>query len=341
MELHVYQQHLDRVSRSFALCIQQLTEPLRGWTSLSYLLCRVLDTVEDSKWLSIADRDLQYCELDAFARQCPTESSYQAWAARFPNSISDGERELIQQGYGFFVDLHQLDTGPRDAICDTLQRMGAGMRRYSTLQDPDGSLRLTTLQDVNRYCYFVAGIVGELLTRLFMLYRRDFSPDEQLFKNALHFGLFLQKVNILKDQRSDELEGRFLVPDRTQVFHSLREHAQGSLQYLMALPVEEVQYRTFCGWSLFLGAASLPWIEDAYVQNQSITIPRNITLQLLQDVAGIVQDNAQLRTRLQPLLQSIPAPPPMAADALSLPDWFRDLCSPSLPLPDMRELGLV
>jgi hypothetical protein len=26
-----YQQQLDRVSRSFAFCIEQLPEPLRGW----------------------------------------------------------------------------------------------------------------------------------------------------------------------------------------------------------------------------------------------------------------------------------------------------------------------
>ena len=43
-----YQTHLDRVSRSFAFCIKKLESPLRQWVSLAYLLCRVLDTVEDS-----------------------------------------------------------------------------------------------------------------------------------------------------------------------------------------------------------------------------------------------------------------------------------------------------
>ncbi len=47
-EAEFYQTHLDRVSRSFAFCIRQLPDPLRGWVGLSYLLCRILDTIEDS-----------------------------------------------------------------------------------------------------------------------------------------------------------------------------------------------------------------------------------------------------------------------------------------------------
>ena len=43
-----YQRHLDGVSRSFALCIPQLDQPFQERVALSYLLLRVLDTVEDA-----------------------------------------------------------------------------------------------------------------------------------------------------------------------------------------------------------------------------------------------------------------------------------------------------
>ena len=54
------------------------------------------------------------------------------------------------------------------------------------------------------------------------------------------------------------------VPIGTQLLASLRENGEGSLAYLLSLPVEEKGYRTFCAWSLFLGAASLSWIEKRF-----------------------------------------------------------------------------
>src|SRR5204862_458636 len=51
-----YQGHLDAVSRSFALCIPQLAAPFRQHVALSYLLLRVLDTVEDADRVFVPDR---------------------------------------------------------------------------------------------------------------------------------------------------------------------------------------------------------------------------------------------------------------------------------------------
>ena len=73
---------------------------------------------------------------------------------------------------------------------------------------------------------------------------------------AYHFGLFLQKVNILKDQQEDEAAGRFLVPDRRALLASLRDNARGALQYILALPRGERGYRIFCAWSLMIGAVT-------------------------------------------------------------------------------------
>ena len=71
-----YQTHLDRVSRSFAFCIKKLESPLRQWVSLAYLLCRVLDTVEDSIWesprfvkLSIRS-SIRFCRMLHRPRPC-------------------------------------------------------------------------------------------------------------------------------------------------------------------------------------------------------------------------------------------------------------------------------
>ena len=46
-------EHLQLVSRTFALTIPMLGNPLADWVGLAYLVCRTLDTVED-------DADMQY-----------------------------------------------------------------------------------------------------------------------------------------------------------------------------------------------------------------------------------------------------------------------------------------
>src|SRR5258708_9371144 len=88
---------------------------------------------------------------------------------------------------------------------------------------------------------------------------------------AYRFGLFLEKVNILKDQAEDEEAGRFLVPDRREILASLRADAERALAYLTSLPRAERGYRTFCAWSLMLRAASLPLMEGPKERHRAQT----------------------------------------------------------------------
>jgi phytoene/squalene synthetase len=336
-----YQSHLNRVSRSFAFCIQKLDSPLRQWTSLSYLLLRVLDTVEDSPWDSIALRSSHYEEFESFIRSNPKKSAVSEWSADFPDAIPEGEKSLLVDVSLLFQDLHELPNSVRTHLQDTVLRMSAGMRHYG--QEPSGALKLSDLGEVNRYCYFVAGIVGELLTRLVLETRSDFKPKSDLFKNAFHFGLFLQKVNLLKDQLTDEKEGRFLVPNRAVLLASLRENAQGSVDYITSLPVEEKGYRVFCAWSLFLGAASLPFIQQSFSQADGSKIPRSVTEELLEAIEEICQDNEALQSEILPHLELLPALTPelIVTSALAPLDWFHRIAGHALKPEDLVSLRLA
>jgi phytoene/squalene synthetase len=337
-KIDFYQTHLNRVSRSFAFCIQKLESPLREWVSLSYLLCRALDTVEDSLWSSSELRSEQYEAFESFIKGPAFKASeVQAWGALFPSNIPDGEKELIQDAHLLFSELHSMPRAVRQSMQDTVLRMSAGMRHYSS---PDNSLRLSNLFEVNRYCYFVAGIVGELLTRLVLQYRKeDDFLSEDLIKNAFHFGLFLQKVNLLKDQIQDEKENRFLVPDRELLLASLRENARGSIAYLTSIPKEEKGFRVFCAWSLFLGAASLPWIAQSFEQKDGTKIPRSITQELLEVVEEMSQQDEALRAELEEQLAQLPE---FRVPTRSAPEsnWFIQLAGDVLSESQMEELRL-
>jgi phytoene/squalene synthetase len=341
--IEFYQGHLDRVSRSFAFCIKALGAPLRAWVSLAYLMCRVLDTIEDSLWESRAVRDEVYAEFEGFLTQLPRVTTVSAWSKKFPVSIPETEKILLADAYLILKDLHELPPEARRSIQETVFKMYRGMRFYANTHDSTGALKLKDLVDANRYCYFVAGVVGELLTGLVLEYRKDFRPGPEFKKNAFHFGLFLQKVNLLKDQRGDEKEGRFMVPNRQVMLASLRENAIGSIDYITALPVDEKGYRTFCAWSLFLGAASLPFIEQAYNENDGSKIPRSVTQDLLDSIVEIAQDNDTLRQTLNEYLPMLPEMP-IQAEVLTPSDggeWFTGLAPCILTQAELIELRLA
>jgi phytoene/squalene synthetase len=293
-----YPGHLERVSRSFAFCIEKLEEPFRGWVSLSYLLCRVLDTVEDALWPEPRARAGQFGEFLKFLDALPDRPAVESWTGRFPSTISPGERALLADSRALLEELHELPERIRQAISEPVRKMALGMLRFAEA----GPLRLANLAEVDRYCFIVAGLVGELLSELYLALRPDFTPPVDFQSNGCHFGLFLQKVNLLKDQRVDEAEGRYLVPDRSETLASMRENARGALGYLLALPLPERGYRLFCGWSLFIGLASIPWIEKSFEKNDpSIRIPRAETIALMSRAETALETNESTRALYEEL----------------------------------------
>ena len=93
--------------------------------------------------------------------------------------------------------------------------------------------------DCAYYCYVVAGIVGELLTDLFILHSDALAPvADYLTERAALFGEGLQLVNILKDSSSDATEGRNYLPaaaERIEVFALAREDLRAAAEYTLAV----------------------------------------------------------------------------------------------------------
>jgi phytoene/squalene synthetase len=324
-----YQAHLDAVSRSFALCIPQLEQPFRQRVALAYLLFRVLDTVEDAPFADRQEQQRLFEEFRTLLRERPTNGRAGQLAHAFPSGLTAAEAELLQVSDLLFADAWELPEEARGILLGALDRMAQGMAAYARRGQ---LLRLVDVEDVSRYCCFVAGVVGEMLTRLWAL--DGGKPPSMLA--AYRFGLYLQKVNILKDQREDEAAGRFLVPDRGALLASLRDDARGALEYLTTLPRDARGYRTFCAWSLMLGATALSQL-DAPAQSR-----RAETLSLLGRTAEIVDDDAALsrlfRELLPPLPESRPEPPARKPETT---EWFvRALGAPLSPA-DLSALGAV
>jgi phytoene/squalene synthetase len=323
-----YQGHLDAVSRSFALCIPQLAVPFRQHVALSYLLLRVLDTVEDAAFADKLQQQRQFAAFRQLLAKRPTRAQVDAFRDSFPGSITEGERNLLADTGAFFADAYELPAAPRSVMFGAIDRMAVGMAAYARRP----TLRLVDLEDVSRYCCIVAGLVGEMLTQLWGLGGE--TPPRMI--HAYRFGLFLQKVNILKDQAEDEAVGRFLVPDRRDILASLRADAEGALSYLTSLPQKERGYRTFCAWSLMLGAASLAQMDGPRQSH------RAETMELLARTAGIAQDDEALRRQFAELLPRLPHV--RAKEPLPKPepaDWFVGMLDAPLSDRELVELGAI
>lgn len=309
MDGDFYKSHLERVSRSFSFCIAQLDGDFRNWVSLSYLLCRILDTVEDANWAKPEQQAEAYLRFQEFLEK-PVPAAYvKAWIESFPAGISEGERLLIEDASGAFERFHALPQNIQAMMRSSILNMYRGMNYFSRERKEGSVIRLRDLPDVNQYCFFVAGVVGDLLTNL-LAGASGKAVDPSHLLDGHHFGLFLQKVNLLKDQAEDEKQGRHLVvPSRKALLASVKANAEGAIRYLTAIPVKERGYRIFCAWSLFLGLSSLRWMERSTFFGHVFLNkpPRIFTKWKLKRVKDRIDDNEALVEFFRQCLPAFPA----------------------------------
>ncbi len=150
--------------------------------------------------------------------------------------------------------------------------------------DETGRLELETLEDLRAYCHAVAGIVGEMLTELFLLDREELAPvAASLRRRANAFGEGLQLVNILKDAASDVAEGRSYLPSRVDpadVFALARRDLATAREYVSLLAGADTERGLveFTALITLLGGATLERVES---QGSGSKLSRN-------EVIGIV-----------------------------------------------------
>lgn len=310
-----YQKHLDLVSRSFALGISELEEPLREWVGFSYLLCRLIDTIEDSDWPSAELQQRQFDQFLGFLREAPSLEAIERWRNQVPwQTLPPGEQLLLKDSYQLFSDFHNLPLPVQEILYGPVQTMTRGMAQFISLKGPQG-LQLVNSLELDHYCFFVAGIVGEILTLLmnfllnqqspsqFKTQSQSISLSEQL-KHSFHFGLFLQKINILKDEKDDHKRGVEFFTDRESLVKSLRTHAIYTKRYLLELPPSMSSYRIFCTFSFALGLASLPYILQ--LSGFTEKIDREQTAKLMQEVRNQSANPIEFEKLLQMGIDLIP-----------------------------------
>ena len=231
---------LQGCSRTFALTIPLLHEPTRCEVTVAYLLFRVADIFEDS---TLWPGPRKQAELEGLARflEDPSPGAAEvlaaAWEADPPVAVP-GHRELLVEFPAVMLAARTVSPRAWRLVSTYSARTCRAMSSF-VARERNGILRLADLDDLRAYCYAVAGIVGEMLTELFLLGSESLGPvASRMREDAASFGEALQLVNILKDRSTDASEGRFYLPenlDPAEVFALARRDLATAARYCARL----------------------------------------------------------------------------------------------------------
>ena len=308
---------LQGVSRTFALTIPVLPDALCRAVGNAYLLCRIADTIEDDAGL---DWEAKRRYAAWFLATVEGEEAAEAFAAELAPRLADhataAERELIANTASVIRITRALAPNQITALARCVRVMSDGMVHYQGQETLDG---LPDQRAMDRYCYYVAGVVGEMLTELFCHHCPALQPQrEKLLKLGISFGQGLQMTNILKDIWEDrargacwlpraEFEPRGIVLSRLtpgsggdafaaglrRLLGVAHGHLRNALEYTLIIPPSEPGIRKFCLWALGMAVLTLREIDrhPHFGSGQEVKISRrSVKLTILATTATARMD---------------------------------------------------
>lgn len=263
---------MNKVSRSFALVSPQVESPLDDFLATAYLICRVVDNIEDCfiPYSQKCDRFFQLSNL----LEVPTkaEAVLTEWETVDWQGLTTDEAEMMTTVNGLTLWQIYAKIPPifRTSIKVWTREMVFGMKLAADLENEimfttKERIRLPkTAVDYDRYCYYVAGTVGRMITELAITYYGINNGQEKLlFRYSETCGRALQKTNIVKDFAKDLARGDCFLPDewlrevdyqpltlndvpgwwKKQVLLDVLHELDEAVNYVLHLPKTAVGYR--------------------------------------------------------------------------------------------------
>jgi farnesyl-diphosphate farnesyltransferase len=299
------------------------------------------DTLEDDPNLSVSKKvdllerfsnlfpysDLKEDDLNTFRQQLPPEWKHaEHW-----------DQLLTYHCHWLFPELENIPVKQTAIISKWVQEMCLGMGKFTqkqtTLTNSDFLIR--SIPELDEYCYYVAGTVGNMLCELFANHSSLIGPKVQNKLNSLSvsFGLGLQLTNILKDVTEDIERNIMFIPESLskeqlltpenfflpenkgkvstitqELIVKAQQHLRDALEYTCALPKLEPRLRLFCLWPLFLALETLVAVsqkEYSLEKGQSIKISRQQVYAILKRTGLICWSNKLIRKNFEQKIQQL------------------------------------
>ncbi|KAL4809506.1 isoprenoid synthase domain-containing protein [Aspergillus unguis] len=243
---------LNKSGRSFSAVIQDLHPELLLPVAIFYLALRGLDTIEDDPSIPLTMKEDLLCGFT-------DTMDIDGWTFN-GNRPEEKDREVLVRFDVVIAEYHALKPVYRGVIKSTVHKMGNGMADYiqsspDTVPSTGTKAGIQTTTAYDDYCFYVAGLVGEGLTQLFVA--ADLASPDLLVHSALQksMGLLLQKTNIIRDIRADFEDGRRFWPveiwgrhvaDFSDLFRSAPRYRQAAMNCTAEMVLNALRHVEEC-----------------------------------------------------------------------------------------------
>ena len=299
---------LQSVSRTYALTIPVLPEGLRDVVGNAYLLCRIADTIEDEPELSLARKQALW---ERFVEVVSGRDDAAAFARDLSAALSlatpEPEHDLAANTARIVRVTAGFRPRQRTAIERCIRTMSNGMVEF---QQDTPSAGLTDIRQLDRYCYFAAGVVGEMLVELFCDYSAAVDERrEELLALATSHAQGLQMANILKDVWDDWANGSCWLPrdvfdaagfdlrtlsagragpgfdeGLSRLVAITRRHLANAVEFTLLVPAREAGIRRHLLWAVGLAVLAVRRVHA----ERSFRLGRNVRVSRLSAGAAVV-----------------------------------------------------
>lgn len=241
-------QVLKETSRTFYIPITFLQGDLKIAVATAYLAMRAIDEIEDHEQLENDVKNELLQEVSVLLQQPFNAERYLALLEPYHAILPEVTLRL-----GDWLTLCPIGALP--IVSAATSEMAQGMGKWAK-----AGWEIHTREDLDDYTYYVAGLVGAMLSELWE-WNTGLQTDREL---AIGYGRGLQAVNILRNQQEDLAErGVSFVPDgwtRADLFTYADENLAKADAYMKSINKRTILL--FCRLPLALAHKTLKAMKD-------------------------------------------------------------------------------
>ena len=238
---------LKETSRTFFIPISFLEPALKKTVASAYLCMRAIDEIEDHPELEAEAKKVLLLKISHMLK----------------NQFHADEYSMLMQPYEHVLPPVTHRLGDWIKLCpeeivgkvkDSTSVMAEGMAKWT-----EKEWVIRTREDLDDYTYYVAGLVGTMLSDLWK-WHDGTETDPEL---AIAFGRGLQAVNMLRNYDEDLERGVLFVPEgwtRDDMFHYANENLAKADVYVKSIKNKRILM--FCKVPLALAHRTLKALKS-------------------------------------------------------------------------------
>jgi len=258
--------------------------------SIGYLLARASDTLADTEKVPA---ELRMECLDLFLNALKDDSTREKLemliSKRFVKYQTNPKEKILLENLGdVFAWYDTVREWAWQDIAAVMKQIVAGQKWDVQFFGIDKNDQVKTEEDLDTYCYQVAGSVGEFWGNVGQHAYKRFSTfsDDILKIRGVRYGKGLQLINILRDLPEDLEQGRCYLPeidykDKTKLVKATKKYRIKSRKYLeqglaYATSLRQKRSRIATALPALIGLKTLDLMEEASWEDwqQGIKISR-------------------------------------------------------------------